>query len=204
VSARAYAGKTAEVRRSEQRERLIDAGRDVFAERGYAQAGIDEIVARARVSRTSFYEHFDNKEECLLAVFDTGMKRMGAAVFAAVAEPLAPHERIRTEVSAVARTFAADPAMARVMLVTIVGATPAAERARVEMRARAARIIETQLERYAHWRRRSEHERHIAAIAAMAAIAEAVSELVASGRIGEWESLVEPVTRVVAHGLIPS
>jgi AcrR family transcriptional regulator len=202
--ARAYAGKSAELRRVEQRERLLSAGRDVFSLRGYAQAGIDEIVARARVSRTSFYEHFDNKEQCLLAVFAEGMARMREALAVAVRRPLPPLERIRVEVETVARTFADDPAMARVMLVVIVGATPAAERAHIDMRAKAATLIEAQLEGYPHWRQRSSHERHVAAIAAMAAIAEPVSELVASGRIAEWETIVDPVVGFVAHGLIPS
>jgi len=204
TSTRAYGGKSAVVRRSEQRDRVLMAGRDVFARRGYAQAGVDEIVARARVSRTSFYEHFDNKEQCLLAVSARGMARMGDAVSAAVRQPLPPLERIRTEVAAVARTFAEDPAMARVMLVVIVGATPAAERAHRGMRAAAAAVIERQLEGYPYWRRRSAHQRHIAAMATMAAIAEPVSELVASGQIAEWEKIVDPVTELVAHGLLPS
>lgn len=201
---RTYGGKSPAVRRGEQRERLLAAGRDVFAERGFAQAGIDEIVARARVSRTSFYEHFDNKEECLLAVFAQGMRRMGEAVTAAVREPLPPSERIRSEVATVARTFAADPAMARVMLVTIVGATAAAERARLDMRAQAAAVIEAQLKEYPYWRSRGADERHVAAIAAMAAIAEPLGELVARGRIAEWETIVDPVARIVAHGLMPT
>jgi len=203
ASTRSYAGKSAEVRRAEQRDRIVLAGRDVFARRGYGQAGIDEIVARARVSRTSFYEHFENKEQCLLAVFATGMARMGAAVIEAVARPLPPRERIRAEVATVAATFADDPAMARVMLVVIVGATPASERAHMEMRSAAAGIIETQLAEYPYWRRRTAHHRHVAAIAAMAAIAEPVSELVANGRIAEWETIVDPVTDLVADGLLP-
>ncbi len=201
---RAYAGKSAELRRADQRERMLNAGRDVFALRGYAQAGIDEIVARARVSRTSFYEHFENKEQCLLAVFAEGMARLREALAIAVREPLAPRARIRAEVETVARTFADDPAMARVMLVVIVGATPAAERAHIDMRAKAAALIEAQLEEYPLWRRRSSHERHVAAIAAMAAIAEPVSELVASGRIGQWETIVDPVVGFVARGLMAS
>jgi AcrR family transcriptional regulator len=126
---------------------------------GETVAGVDEIVACARVSRTSFYEHYDNKEDCLLAAFARGMARMAEAVSAAVRQPLAPLERIRAEVAAVARTFAEDPAMARVMLVVIVGATPAAEHAHRNMRATAAAIIEAQLDEYPYWQRRTGFER---------------------------------------------
>jgi hypothetical protein len=131
------------------------------------------------------------------------MARLTDAVSAAVRRPLPPRDRVRAEVTAVARTFAEDPAMARVMLVTSVGATPAADAAHRGMRAAAARVIEQQLEGYSYWRRRSPEQRHIAAVAAVGAVAEPVSELVAGGRIAEWQSVVDPITDLVAHGLLP-
>ncbi|MGH9919102.1 MAG: TetR/AcrR family transcriptional regulator, partial [Nitrososphaerales archaeon] len=70
TTARPYAGKTLDARRAEQRERVLLAARDTFASRGFAGAGIEEIVARGRVSRTTFYAFFENKEACLLALFE--------------------------------------------------------------------------------------------------------------------------------------
>ena len=46
---------------------------------GYANASIDEIVSRARVSRTSFYRLFDDKEDCMLAVFEEAIEGLMAA-----------------------------------------------------------------------------------------------------------------------------
>jgi AcrR family transcriptional regulator len=205
---RSYGGKTLDARRAEQRERILLAARDVFAARGYAGAGVEEIVARARVSRTTFYVFFDNKEECLLGVFRIGLERLGAVVLQAVADTAAadldPAERVRAEVGAVAAGLAADPAMARVILIEIVGATPDAEAARDGMRNRAAQIIEDQLAQYPEWRGRSPVERRVASLAAMAAIAEPISDLVASGRIDQWETLVDPISEFVARGLMAS
>ncbi len=202
---RPYGGKTLGDRRAEQRERILLAARDVFAERGYAGAGIDDIVARARASRTTFYVFFENKEQCLLAVFDWGLQRIGARVLQAVADTasqeLAPAERVRAEVHAVAAALAADPAMARIVLIEIVGATPAAERARTRARHAAASVIERQLEGYDYWRERPRRDRHLASLAAMAAIGEAISDLVATDRIDEWQQLVDPVSEFVALGL---
>lgn len=203
---RPYAGKTLTDRRAEQRERVLVAARDVFAARGFAGAGIEEIVARARVSRTTFYVFFENKEKCLLALFQWGVERIAAGVMDAVADTarrdLAPADRVRTEVRAVAEALAADPAIARIVLIEIVGATPAAERARARVRHDAARIIEVQLEQYEYWRERSPLERRVASLAAMAAIGEPISDLVATGRIDEWEELVEPISEFVARGLL--
>ncbi len=202
---RPYAGKSLDVRRAEQRERILLAARDVFAGRGYAGAGIEEIVARARVSRTTFYAFFQNKEDCLLGVFELGLDRVGRAVVQAVADAgalnLAPAERVRAEVHAVAGALAADPAMARILLIEIVGATPAAEEARSRARHAAAGIIERQLESYDLWRERTAHERHVASLAAMAAIGEAISDLAVRGVIERWEELVAPISEFVARGL---
>ena len=203
---RAYAGKTLDARRAEQRERILLAARDVFAERGYAGAGIEEIVSRARASRTTFYVFFENKEECLLALFDFGLERLAHAVMKTVSDTasqrIEPAERIRAEVRAVAAALAADPAMARIVLIEMVGATPAAEHARARARNAAAKIIEAQLEQYPHWSERSPLHRHIASLAAMAAIGEPISDLVAAGRIDEWQELIDPVSEFVAQGLI--
>jgi AcrR family transcriptional regulator len=44
-------------------ERLVDAGRTVFAERGYHQTRVDDVVAAAGVSHGVFYRYFENKEQ---------------------------------------------------------------------------------------------------------------------------------------------
>jgi AcrR family transcriptional regulator len=206
VAGRQYGGKSLVDRRSEQRERILLAARDVFATRGYAGAGVEEIVAGARVSRTTFYGFFENKEECLLAVFRLGLERIGAAVAGAAARSaahgLTPAELIRAEVRATLAAFAADPAMARIVLIEIVGATPAAEHVRARARNLAARIIQRRLEEYEYWRARAEHHRRVASLAAMAAIGESISDLVATGRMGDWETLVDPVSEFIGRALI--
>lgn len=45
------------------RERLLDAGRSVFAEVGYAAATVDDIIERAGTSRATFYRYFKSKED---------------------------------------------------------------------------------------------------------------------------------------------
>jgi AcrR family transcriptional regulator len=203
---RRYGGKSLADRRSEQRERILLAARDVFATRGYGGAAVEDIVARARVSRTTFYAFFENKEECLLAVHRRGLERIGAEVVGAAAssaeQELAPAAMIRSEVRATLAAFAADPALARIVLIEVVGATPAAERAHVRARSVAAGIIQGRLEQYLYWRRRPEQHRRVASLAAMAAIGEPISDLVATGRIEQWESLVEPISEFISRALI--
>lgn len=48
--------------------RLLEAGRDVFAERGFHSARVDDIVTRAETSHGTFYLYFSNKDDLLGAL----------------------------------------------------------------------------------------------------------------------------------------
>jgi AcrR family transcriptional regulator len=65
--------------RSERHEQLVDVGRSVFAERGYDGTSIEEIAARAGVSKPVVYEHFggkETKESLYREVVDGAVTRM--------------------------------------------------------------------------------------------------------------------------------
>src|SRR5262245_57415806 len=64
---------TREVVLASQRGRLIDAMAQAVAEHGYGATTVARVVSRAGVSRKTFYEHFSDKEDCLLALYDTAI-----------------------------------------------------------------------------------------------------------------------------------
>jgi AcrR family transcriptional regulator len=69
-----------------QRIRMHGAMVEAVAANGYEGTSVRQIIALAGVSRRSFYEHFANKQECLLATFDviagSAMRRAGEAYLA--------------------------------------------------------------------------------------------------------------------------
>ena len=62
--------RTQTERRETTRTALIDAGRRLFAERGYADISAEELVAEAGVTRGALYHHFDGKRGLFAAVYE--------------------------------------------------------------------------------------------------------------------------------------
>ena len=106
---------------------MLDAIVEAVAEKGYARVVVADVIARAGVSRQTFYEQFANKEDCFLAAYDAGVDRLLAAIDAAVAAP-APDwlTASRHAVEAYLATMAASPAFARALLIEVLGAGPEA------------------------------------------------------------------------------
>ncbi len=76
------------------RNALIDAARGLFAERGYAGVGTEEIVRAAGVTRGALYHHFDGKRELFAAVYERievelAQRIAGGALERGAADPLA-------------------------------------------------------------------------------------------------------------------
>src|SRR3954451_15478765 len=69
-----------------QRERLLAAMLRATAELGYREVSVQEVLDRAGVSRPTFYEHFENKEACFLAAFDSAASRLRERVETAAGE----------------------------------------------------------------------------------------------------------------------
>ncbi len=61
---------------AERREQLIDISRGIFAERGYDGSSIEEIAARAGVSKPVVYEHFGGKEGLYAVVVDREVRSL--------------------------------------------------------------------------------------------------------------------------------
>ena len=71
---------TRDQKRAANRQRLLDAALDVFSQRGYYAATIEEIVEASGLSNGALYYNFRNKEELFLALFDQRFEARIAAV----------------------------------------------------------------------------------------------------------------------------
>lgn len=65
---------------AQRRQQLVDVGRGLFAELGYDAATVEEIAARAGVSKPVVYEHFGGKEGLYAVVCDREMDHLGKRI----------------------------------------------------------------------------------------------------------------------------
>lgn len=91
----AYNGAVREQLAELQRGRILTAMFDVCDERGAANVTVAHVVARAGVSRRTFYELFDDREDCLLAAFEQGLAYVSERVLPAYESQKAWRERVR-------------------------------------------------------------------------------------------------------------
>ncbi|QBI22146.1 TetR/AcrR family transcriptional regulator [Egibacter rhizosphaerae] len=100
---------------SERRTQLVGVAKQVFAELGYDGASIEEIAARAKVSKPVIYEHFGGKEGIYAVVVD----RESAALLQMITSRLGPDVGARQQIHESAMAFLdyieADPAGFRVL-----------------------------------------------------------------------------------------
>ena len=111
--------------RSRQAERsqatraaLMQTARELFAERGYAAVGTEEIVRAAGVTRGALYHHFDDKRALFEAVYEDVEQRLLERI-AADAEAAAANDPLQTLRNGMDAFLAAceDPAVQRIALI---------------------------------------------------------------------------------------
>ncbi len=116
-----------------QRVRILMAMAEVAAERGAGAASVAHIVSRAGVSRRTFYDLFEDREDCFLATFDEIIARASDSVLEAYHGEVRWRERIRAGLLALLVFFDEEPALARFCVVEALAAGPKALERRGEI-----------------------------------------------------------------------
>lgn len=197
---RAYAGRAPDQRRAERRQRLLDAGLELFGTVGWEQAGIALLCSTARVATRTFYEEFDSREDLLREVATTVVLEAVTPMRAALeAAPADLEARVRAGLQAYVGHLTADPRRVRVAY----RAVPAAGRLLAD-RHRAslgfAELIAAEAD--ALGLRRPEHG-DLLALALTGAVAELLGWWAATTPAPPVRPIVDQLTRLFVAALSP-
>jgi AcrR family transcriptional regulator len=189
-----------------QRGRLLDAMADAVAEHGYGATTVAHVVALAGVSRKTFYEHFADKEDCFLALYDAGI----AYVLGRIADALgdetaddAPRARVAVGMLAFLTVLAEEPAFSRAIILEV-------HAAGAQAIARRRDTLEVFAQRYEEVNALARAQdpsvpplSHDIALAVVGAILELVAIRVADGESAQLPQLTEPLTEFVLRQVTP-
>jgi AcrR family transcriptional regulator len=91
-------------------ERILSVAYDLFSRRGIRDVGVDELVARSGVAKSTFYRHYPSKEDLVLAFLRTRERRWTRDTLEAGARArgATPEERLLAIFDVFADWFARD------------------------------------------------------------------------------------------------
>ena len=170
-----------------QRERILSAVALATAELGYADMSVEAIIARAGVSRRTFYEHFKNKEDAFLAAYDAAVHQLAKHIRRAYLQQTTALERLRAGIGAYLQFLASEPEIARMGIVEVLAAGPRALARRNDALRLFAEIIEDNIHQLVPSCRRPA----LTAETIVGGIYEVVFSRILAGRTGELPSMAD-------------
>jgi len=111
-----------------QRERLLEAAVRVVAAKGYGATTVADLTREAGISRTTFYAMFADKEACFLAAYDGVVDALVRRITTAYDAEEGWPRRARAGLAALLEALAEEPDVARLALIDVGAAGPAAQR----------------------------------------------------------------------------
>ncbi|HIV69341.1 MAG TPA: TetR/AcrR family transcriptional regulator [Candidatus Aquabacterium excrementipullorum] len=191
---------------SPHRLRLIEALAATLAEKAYADITVADVVARAHVSKRTFYEQFDSKEACLLALCDTMSQQTLAQIAASYDHNADWVQQLEQVTRNYLGSLQAQPALLRTLFIEVYALGPAGLQARRQVQRTFADFLRLQVDIA---RLREPDKRPLDATLAMAVvggISELILHAVEEGRADRLVDLTPTVTtfvQAVLESLLP-
>jgi AcrR family transcriptional regulator len=107
-----------------QRGRLLAAAAEVVSEAGYGGMSMARVTSRAGVSRGTFYELFESREDCFLALFEEALARIAAVAVPAYEQEHGWRDGVRAGLSRALQFIGDEPGLGALLIVHALGAGP--------------------------------------------------------------------------------
>lgn len=189
-----------------QREQILEGFAAALAAKGYQSTTIADIAAAARISKTTFYEHFADKEAVFLALHATVADATLAAIERRGRETADVRDwraRLREMIDAYLESIAASPAFLLQIMAEAAVASPATRAAREQALDRFASMMTILAGRTASTRSTPNPISHDLAVATMAGILELVSRAATRGP-DAVRALGATVSELIARVAVPA
>jgi AcrR family transcriptional regulator len=184
-----------------QRARMLHAMAEVAAERGAANATVAHVVARSGVSRRTFYDLFEDREDCFMAAFEEALGRVSERVVAAYQRPGGDGDglrarwqaRIRAALMVILEFVDEEPDLGRLLVVeSLVGGPVAMAR-----RAQVTRVLVAALEEGRAESKRGQEPSALSAEGLVGAVLSVLHARLVQRDPGSLRELVSPLMSMI-------
>jgi AcrR family transcriptional regulator len=127
-------------------QKILDAAIDVFAEKGFHDARVDEIVDVSKTSKGAVYFYFPSKQDIFLAIVDKFANLLAGRLEKVIEQESSGVERVSTALQVCLQTFEQYRSLAKVFLVQAAGLGVVFEDKQIEIHNRFARLVQEQLD----------------------------------------------------------
>ena len=103
-------------KKGESVTRILEAAKDVFDEKGFAGARVDEIARRAGVNKAALYYHIGDKKALYADAFHNVIGTAAQRLIDGIKDSKTPEEKIKTYIKTLANTFDENPQVPRMMM----------------------------------------------------------------------------------------
>ena len=131
---------------TDTRTRILEAAVQVFAQKGYHETRVDDIVAESKTSKGSVYFYFPSKQDIFLGLIDTFSSLLEGRLKEAMQKEAHGVEQMDSALRASLKLFSQYRTLAKIALVQAVGLGAIFEERRRDINDRFARIIQNRLD----------------------------------------------------------
>ncbi|MCX6068374.1 MAG: TetR/AcrR family transcriptional regulator [Chloroflexi bacterium] len=132
---------------NDTRTKILEAAVQVFAQKGYHETRVDDIVAESKTSKGSVYFYFPSKQDIFLGLIDTFSGLLESRLNDAIQKEAHGIQQMESALQVSLSLFSQYRTLAKIVLVQAVGLGTAFEARRREINDRFAKIIQARLER---------------------------------------------------------
>ena len=128
------------------RQRIMDAATEVFSEKGYHGAAVDDIVKQSDTSKGSFYFHFPSKQEIFFSLVERFITGLSDSLEVSIEKETGAISKVNVALKTVFESFSKHRSLAKILLVGGVGLGKAFDERLLSIHARFASLIKSHLD----------------------------------------------------------
>lgn len=183
--------------REDTRRKILESAAKVFSQKGFYGSVVDDIVKASGTSKGAVYFYFDSKDQIFLSLVEEYMTTMAQQIQMAVHRSRGLVAQVEATVATLIRTFQANRALAKIVLVDWMVAGAEFQGKRIALKALLVEVLRGYLDRAVQDGKIAPQDTEMAAYVWIGAISELVIRWLNTGKPTPLEDVLEPLTRLL-------